>query len=492
MFRSIYIWKGLVVNSMMKVVEKVNYQTSAGRSNTGRRTVKQPSFYGKINPKLLEEDMKNLMPNSFKMMNRLAKNMGEVQNIVLNALATGLVAPIFIKWNPLSKTDEDTRTYSAWRQPISAVLAVVTQAGITIPFNKLITNMSNSGYLGEKYNSSAVRDDDYIEKLVKKESPYATKEQLTKRIAAKKAQQTESIMSNLLNKNVIMLKNYKGETVPMSKNEYKNLLTETVNDMLKDLKETKNELKITSKKRKIRAEFLRTHSEEVKKVLNEINEELYKPNSVSDLKTYLSKKIKELKSNKTNPELIQMVKEIAGRAPATRLHDQATENAIIKAMRGKVTKMLGHTATYANAKTAEEAMAIAENSIKGHFEAVENAREFFTSIKKSIAQDKLTVAEIKNLFIEKYQTTKNELLNRDFPVDVVERLKKNISSNLKGFKQITGIIVSCAMLPFTCALLNWVYPIFMDAVFPNLSNKKHDNEASALVAKAPKKVEVSK
>ena len=105
MFRSIYIWKGLVVNSLMNVVEKVNYQTSAGRSNTGRRTVKQPSFYGKINPKLLEEDMKNLMPNSFKMMNRLAKNMGEVQNIVLNALATGLVAHIFIKWNPLSKTD---------------------------------------------------------------------------------------------------------------------------------------------------------------------------------------------------------------------------------------------------------------------------------------------------------------------------------------------------------------------------------------------------
>ena len=97
------------------------------------------------------------MPSSQKIMNKLAKNMGEVQNIIFNSLGTGLVAPIFIKWNPLSKTDEDTRTYSAWRQPISAVLAVVTQAGITAPFNTLINNMSNSGYLGEKYNKKRTK-----------------------------------------------------------------------------------------------------------------------------------------------------------------------------------------------------------------------------------------------------------------------------------------------------------------------------------------------
>ncbi len=478
---------------MMKVVEKVNYQTSSGRANNrGNRRVTQPSFSGKANVKTLEDEMKKLMPNSLSMMNRLAKNMGEVQNIVLNALATGLVAPIFIKWNPLSKTDEDTRTYSAWRQPISAVLAVVTQAGITIPFNKLINNMSNSGYLGEKYNKSALRDDDYIEKLIKKESPKATKEQLTKRITAKKNEQITTLISNLENKNVIMLKNYKGETVPMSKREYKNLLRETVEDMLKDLKETKKELEITSRKRKFRAEFLRTHSEEVTRVLNEIKDELNKPNTVANYKTYLGKKIKELKTNKTNPELIKMVQEVAGRAPATKLHDQATEKAIINAMKGKVIKMLGHTALYAKTTSAEEAIAIAENSIKGQFAEAEDAKKFFNRIKEAISQDKMTVAEIKKLFNETFNKTENKLLNRDFTKDVIERLKKNLKNNLKGFKQIAGIIVSCAMLPFTCALLNWVYPIFMDAVFPNLSNKKHDNESSALIAKAPKKVEVDK
>ena len=57
--------------------------------------------------------------------------------------------------------------------------------------------MSNSGYLGEKYNKSALRDDDYIEKLIKKESPKATKEQLTKRITAKKNEQITTLISNL-------------------------------------------------------------------------------------------------------------------------------------------------------------------------------------------------------------------------------------------------------------------------------------------------------
>ncbi len=475
---------------MMKVVEKINSQASCGGIPVSKKQAYQPSFSAKANPKDLQKELHALMPSSLKLMNKLAKNMGEIQNIVFNALATGLVAPIFIKWNPLSKTDEDTRTYSAWRQPISAVLAVVTQAGITAPFNTLINNMANSGYLGEKYNKSAIRDDNYIEKLIKKESPNITKEQLKKKLITKKAEQTQDILTSLRSKNTIMLKNYKGETVPMSKSEYKNLLIETVEGIISDLEETKKELETKSKRRKARGEYLRTHNKEAKKVLEEINEELQKPNSLKEFKSYLSKKIKNLRSSKANPELIQMVKEVAGRAPATRQHDKATDNAIIKAMRGKVTKMLGHTERYGNTKTAKEVIEAVNNSIKGQFDAVKESKEFFDSIKKAINENSITLAEIEKRIADKFGASKNELLNKNFAVEVVEKLKKNITNNLKGFKQIAGVIVSCAILPFTCALLNWVYPIFMDAVFPNLSNKKHDNEASALVAKAPKKVEV--
>lgn len=471
-------------------VEKVNYNANTGVPQIKARPANQPSFSGGVNPQELQKEIKGLMPGSLKMMSKLAKSMGEVQNIIINSLGTGLIAPIFIKWNPLSKTDEDTRTYSAWRQPISAVLAVVTQAGITAPFNTLITNMSNSGYLGERYNKSALRDDDYIEKLVKKESPGATKEQIVKKIADKKAEQIEAMLTSLRNKNTIMMKNYKGETVPMSKPEYTNLLTETVDDLLKDIKDAKEEIITKSKKRKARSEYLRTHNADASKVLEEVKLELQNANSVSSMKAYLNKKIKALQSSNADPELIQMIKEISGRAPSLKKTDKGVDASILNEMRSKVNKMIGHVKKYANAASANEVITNVENSLKNQLEEVQDAKKFFEQIRKSIIENNISVAEIEKLFEEKVAKTKNKLINKSFANEVITKMKNNVANNLKGFKQIAGVIVSCAVLPFTCALLNWVYPIFMDAVFPNLSNKKHDNESSALVAKAPKKVEV--
>ena len=39
--------------------------------------------------------------------------------------------------------------------------------------------------------------------------------------------------------------------------------------------------------------------------------------------------------------------------------------------------------------------------------------------------------------------------------------------------------VSLAMLPVTCALLNWVYPRFMDIFFPGLSSRNKAAKANA-------------
>ena len=78
--------------------------------------------------KPLKEFLLDIMPGKIKKMVKIHEGMGEVQNQLINATGTGLVAPLFIKYNPISKTDEDTRTYTAWRQPVSAVLAVGTQA----------------------------------------------------------------------------------------------------------------------------------------------------------------------------------------------------------------------------------------------------------------------------------------------------------------------------------------------------------------------------
>ena len=54
---------------------------------------------------------------------------------------------------------------------------------------------------------------------------------------------------------------------------------------------------------------------------------------------------------------------------------------------------------------------------------------------------------------------------------IAEQQKKHIKSNIDGMKRWTGLGVSLAILPFTCWLLNKIYPWFMDRAFPDLSNK---------------------
>lgn len=59
------------------------------------------------------------------------KYKGDIVNVIITGLGTGIIAPLMIKYNSLSKEDKDTKTYAAWRQPISAVIAIFTQVGIT-------------------------------------------------------------------------------------------------------------------------------------------------------------------------------------------------------------------------------------------------------------------------------------------------------------------------------------------------------------------------
>ena len=114
-------------------VEKVNYNSilqskarperlnasiepgSAQRNHylnfTGARAAAQP--ISMVSTPEIKEVLMKLMPSIFRGMQKLKNSIGEFQNIVINSLGTGLVAPILIKYNFLSKTDEDTRTYTA-------------------------------------------------------------------------------------------------------------------------------------------------------------------------------------------------------------------------------------------------------------------------------------------------------------------------------------------------------------------------------------------
>lgn len=82
------------------------------------------------------------------------------------------------------------------------------------------------------------------------------------------------------------------------------------------------------------------------------------------------------------------------------------------------------------------------------------------------------------------------LADKIFSEEVAGKLKALTKSHIEGVKRIATLAGALAVLPVSCALLNWVYPRFMDAVFPNLSSKKHNNVSKELVNEATKNSEV--
>lgn len=434
--------------------------------------------------KAFTEEIKQVLPPFIKGMKKLNENMGEVQNIFINALGTGLVAPIFIKWNPLSKTEEDTRTYSAWRQPVSAVLAVITQAGITIPVNRIVERMANNGYYDEAYNKTLFQDKSFIRKKTKKQFPNLTKDEFEIKVAAKIKEQEDGLL-RMIRENKIVFTNHEGKAIPMKKANYLALINETVSKRLKHeeaelLKCTETRIKLKVK----RGEYYRTHPNSLA-IFEDINNRLAKTEDPKDVKKYIKSLRKQHKNG--DKELLTIFEEILDRHGNTKAELKI-------AMQDKLTSMLDNIKVYSKCKSEKDVVKVVSDIVGVRMGEIEEAKSLLKAIQNAIAENK-TVADIENIIENTVKQAKDagkkhRLFDLRFADEVAELFKKKILNNIKGHKQIEGLIVSLAMLPVTCTLLNWVYPRFMDAVFPNLSHKKHPKEIKNLADKACQKAEV--
>lgn len=468
-------------------VEKVRYKINNTAPMQQSRQ-QSPGFTAKYKTPVkaaeivMTDEVKEFMPSAVKGMKKLSDNMGEVQNIIINALGTGLVAPIFIKWNPLSKTDEDTRTYSAWRQPVSAVLTVLTQVGITIPFNRMIDRRANKGFYDEQYNKTLFQDKNYIAKIMKHQYPYATKNVLDSMVAEKMDEQKNTLLRMIREDKIIMSKD-SGETLPMNDDNYKLLKNNVIE---KKLKYEKGELKkcqeITIPKKIKRGEYYRSHSDEALKIFTEINNRLEKTTNPKDVKKY----VKQLMSQHKNgdKELLAIFQDILDRR-GNSSHDTKI------AMQDKMKGILADIETYTKFDSAEALSTSVKNlEDKIRIKPIEEAIKGLEEAQKRI-NEKQTVGQIENYFKTLIHHNPNHRLsNFEYGKEIASAFENMVKKNLKAHKQITGLIVSFLMLPVTCSLLNWCYPRFMDAVFPNLSNKKHPNEIKDLVNKANGQTEV--
>lgn len=464
--------------SVMKV-ESVNFNLQNAQSAQYTHKLAAPNFTSKYHTEDIYNELMHYMPKSVKFMLKVKQWVGEVQNIVINSIGTGLIAPIFIKYNPLSKTDEDTRTYSAWRQPVSAVLAILTQVGATIPFNNKVKNMANQGKLGQDYNMTPFMDDKYLKKLIKKQHPDYTKAQVEERLNIVKKDQREELLKDLKTKNTVMfIEDGKPNKVPMTRERFKETLLSTIEDLIKE--ENDEKLKTDGTKRKLRtqrSEYYRTHVDKANAHLDAL-EEIFKSGDIIQVRKDLISKIGEMKSNHEDKELIKFTQEIFS------IGNKSDDNKTINSMKDKVKRAKSYVHDYGLMTSKEQVIERVNRSIDGRITDIDLTLKFFDKVKKAI-QDNKTVHEVEDMFDKEVKQNKRlQEKSIKFAEKVADQLKKQTKACLDGYKQVGGIFVSLVTLFISCPLLNWVYPRFMAAVFPNLSNGKHTKDTTNLIERA--------
>lgn len=469
-------------------VEKVRQQIH-NPANAQKKRTQAPKFtsnrLGQVEslaPFNMGNEVKLLMPKSVKTMKRLSDGMGEVQNIIINAIGTALVAPVFIKWNPFSKTDEDTRTYSAWRQPVSALITILTQVGIAIPFDRMIERRANRGFYDERYNKTLFQDEKFIEKQIKCLYPNISNNEL-ERLKTEKMADQKATLKHMIRQNNIVMGTSIGKTHKYSEEAFSNLLNKVLDDKLdfenEELRRSTEERIPQKIKRK---EYYRTHNQEAREIFTKINE-MVETKSPDAVKKY----VKGLKKNvDKNSELSRIYQDI--------LERRGNNDKEVKiALQDKLTKILQDIdefteAKYPTAKSLVEHIKQVETNER--INPIKESIEVLKNMKKQVAK-KQTVAsiesELENLVKD---NESHRLFKFKFSDEIAKLLQKQIKNNIKGHKQIVQMIVSFLTLPISCTALNWCYPRFMDAVFPNLSNKKHPKEIKDLAEKANKQMEV--
>ena len=462
------------------------------------------------------------MPGKIKKMVKIHEGMGEVQNQLINATGTGLVAPLFIKYNPISKTDEDTRTYTAWRQPVSAVLAVGTQAAIVVPFNKIIKHAADIGYFSTRYNSTLFPSDDYLKKEIKELNPDTkyTKQEMKDAIEARKKTVYDKNLVEMIENDKIVFNTFNGKvasTLEMPAQEFKKLFSETIDGIIQA--ESNEKVKVIQKKlpQKIeRGIFFHNNPDEAKSVLQRLRSnvtQIYNqtdfattPDQIAEANKKFNKDckalIKELKAEikkdsskkSINTELIKIVNEIKNK-------NTGNDSSALRVLGEKIDKMIESVNTMQSKKSTQEIIEYVNEVIYRRTNAIDGTIETLTKIKTKLETSGITVKEAQQIINETIEASRNSVRakltatgiseadlkksvdwiesagtrlsekSESIAKCIGEQLKKHAKSNIDGLKRWTGLGVSLAILPATCWMLNKIYPWFMDLAFPSLSNK---------------------
>ena len=419
-------------------VDSVNNITPIRQQNTA------PAFRAKGMDPEIWNHLNKTSGRIARFFNYVGENQGEALNIIVTALGTAIVCPIFIAFNPFSKEDEKTKAYSAWRQPISAIIAVAAQLTITKWFNNWIAKAASTSDKDGKANFAradlrAKPHERYLTKIIKLEHPNWDAKQIDAEV---KKRQIDAEKREIRRYRQIM------KDKPI---EIKDLVCQDYLDKAEN---------------KFFDEFKIKNKEEIEKKFG--------------------KKIDDIWSTKLKKHLNKMLDDKAaalGKDRQTLLQETAEKMVEKEVTAEAVTKS---AIRYLKAKGANVQKAIDtcdENGVKRIIAELNLDKKFADGLNtEQIAKE--VVAKLNH--IKEYETAHQmidftsvkEMGNNYEEVLHNVKIKKFVRSKTSDARRVfktkntqLGLIVTLATLPFTCGFLNWSYPRIMEKIMPEMSAK---------------------
>lgn len=439
--------------------------------------------------KLVEHLLKNKKARAF--INKFSAWQGELGGIMITAIGTGLIAPLSIAFNPFVKskpnaTEEEkkeldsTKKYTAMRQPISAALAILFQAGALKPIDKVINEMTNNPDIAKNLwvvlDRSALQNKAYLERTITQEmkkegTAYADKkafkEELAKRVKAREAEQMSKLADGLAETGKIQI----GERSFGNKN-----VAEILNAQIDTYAQKAEHFKINDEGLafyKNRANTLISNEAELKDLFAAHN----LPAGEKELEEYLLK-AKDATSSDGVKELIGEILERDPDCRESRCYrtleridkikdvcngEFTTEKYLAKMNEGN--KELQEIIDGLNNLKIKDVAQADENIIKQTLEKIAEKCNYNGSDGRL-----RNLLEGSGTFLPDLKDVKAKVKK-----DAIEGYKTLVDANYKGFNQLSKVAIGvCITLPITCTALNWVYPRFMDIFFPSLSGAKKE------------------
>ena len=481
----------------MKVdLTKQNYTANWRANYQQNQTTQaaQPQFKGGLS---YSERIAESLPHAktIKAMKSLEWLKGEIGGILITAFGTGLVAPIFIGFNPFvkapknatpeqKKENENTKLYTAMRQPISAALAIVFQASvqkyIDKGLDKVFNNPKISKYARTNLDQQELNTKTYIQSKVKKamKKDGETKPSLIKSLFSKKAKEQRKAYVENFNAKVENIQNEQIDNIARKFQETGKInigerylgwrsTSKLVNDQIDSYIQDARALQKTPEKiaKYInRAELLTNNEAGIRNVFGQISEQnvtgdvqkLLAKESNPDIKTLLQEilnKPEDLRYSRVQRTLqrIDCIKTMCG-GNFTR---DKYKNALVERNGILADRIVELTGAKLDTKTADQ---------KAVKEAIEKIAQqcSFKDVEGSIQRSVLCDTDTFGKDLSK--------ITKKVYKDITKGYKKLVENNYKSWNQFTKIGVGVFItLPITCTALNWVYPRFMDIFFPSLS-----------------------